>query len=347
MLMIGVSGTELTTEEAGWLTHPNVSGVILFTRNFASRTQVTDLVADIRAKAGKPMIVSVDQEGGVVQRFRDGFSALPPLANFGEVYARSPEEAARMATEHAWLMANEMRACGLDLSFAPVVDLGRGNRAIGNRAFDPSPEVVAALTKAYVLGMHQAGMAATLKHFPGHGSVLEDTHFDMANDERPFTTIEEEDLLPFRAGMAAGAEAVMMAHVCYPNVCEHPAGYSKHWIGQVLKQDMAFSGAVISDDIGMKAAFSAGGVAPRIKAHVDAGCDAVLVCDPALVPEALATVDDMGLSDNRDTPALVALRGRGNAPDWSAMQADARYQQACALLLPDVDATNDTDTRLA
>ncbi|MBP6458425.1 MAG: beta-N-acetylhexosaminidase, partial [Pseudoxanthomonas sp.] len=216
MLVIGIAGTELTAQERDWLQHDAVAGVILFTRNFASRSQVAELSQAIRAAAPRPQLVCVDQEGGRVQRFRDGYSDLPALEGFGKLYAQDPTLALQRAEEHAWLMASEIIASGVDLSFAPVVDLARGNRAIGNRAFDADPQVVADFTRAYVRGMHSAGMAATLKHFPGHGTVLEDTHFDDAVDPRPLDVLRAEDLVPFVAGIEAKADAVMMGHVKYP-----------------------------------------------------------------------------------------------------------------------------------
>ncbi|HLM52031.1 MAG TPA: beta-N-acetylhexosaminidase, partial [Pseudoxanthomonas sp.] len=287
MLVIGISGTELTAQERDWLQHDAVAGVILFTRNYASREQVTELCAAIRSAAPRPQLVCVDQEGGRVQRFREGFSALPPLAGFDAHYARDRQDALRRAEEHAWLMASEIRACGIDISFAPVVDLARGNRAIGDRAFSADPRAVAEFTRAYVRGMHGVGMAATLKHFPGHGTVLEDTHFDDAVDPRPLEALRETDLVPFAAGIEAGADAVMLAHVSYPAVAPEPAGYSPFWINTVLREEMGFRGVVFSDDIGMAAAFSVGGVKARIDVHLDAGCDAVLVCSPKLVDESL------------------------------------------------------------
>lgn len=179
-----------------------------------------------------------------MQRFYEGYSALPPLQGIGALYVRDPEAALELAFEHAWLMASEVRASGVDLSFAPVVDLGRGNRAIGDRAFSDDPHVVAAFAQAYVQGMHAAGMPVTLKHFPGHGSVLEDTHVDLAVDVRPLETLESEDLVPFAAGIAAGADAVMMAHVVYPNVAPETAGFSAHWIEVILRGRMGFRGVV-------------------------------------------------------------------------------------------------------
>jgi len=264
MLVIGVAGTELTAQEREWLQHDAVAGVILFKRNFASRGQVAELSAAIRAAAPRPQLICVDQEGGRVQRFREGYSALPPLQGFDALYATDREAALALAEQHAWLMASEVRASGVDLSFAPVVDLGRGNLAIGDRAFSADPQVVAAFTAAYVRGMHSVGMAATLKHFPGHGSVREDTHFHDASDPRSLDELRALDLIPFAAGITAGADAVMMAHVVYPQVAPEPAGYSPRWIQQILREQMGFRGVVFSDDIGMAASFSAGGVKARV-----------------------------------------------------------------------------------
>lgn len=325
MLVIGVAGTELTAQERDWLQHDACAGVILFTRNFASRAQVAELSQAIRAAAPRPQLVCVDQEGGRVQRFREGYSALPPLEGFGRDYARDPDAALARAREHAWLMASEVRASGVDLSFAPVVDLGRGNLAIGDRAFSDDPQVVAAFTRAYVEGMHEAGMAATLKHFPGHGSVREDTHFDDAVDDRPLDVIRAEDLVPFVAGIDAGADAVMLAHVVYPQVAPEPAGYSPRWINDILRTEMGFRGVVFSDDIGMAAAHGVGGIKARVDAHLDAGCDVVLVCHPELVEESLAAVEGRPLN----TLALAGLLGRG-ALGWDGLLADGRHGAASA-----------------
>lgn len=324
MLVIGIAGKELSPAERDWLQHPACAGVILFTRNFASRDQVAELTQSIRDAAPRPQLICVDQEGGRVQRFREGYAELPPLEEFGKLYASDTSAALKLAEEHAWLMASEIRATGVDLSFAPVVDLGRGNRAIGNRAFHAEPAIVAEFTRAYVRGMHAAGMAATLKHFPGHGSVLEDTHFDEAIDPRPLETLRKEDLVPFVAGIEAGADAVMMAHVAYPAVAPEPAGYSPRWMQQILREEMAFRGVIFSDDIGMAAAESAGGVAARIYAHLDAGCDVVLVCPPALVADSLAAMDSRPASN---TAALASLMGRG-AAGWRGLLAEARYDGA-------------------
>ena len=325
MLIIGVAGYELAPRERDWLQHDACAGVILFLRNFASKAQVMELTASIREAAPRPMLLCVDQEGGRVQRFRDGYSKLPPLEGFDALYRRDAAAALELAHEHAWLMASEIRATGLDLSFAPVVDLGRGNRAIGDRAFSPDPQVVGAFTRAYVDGMHAAGMAATLKHFPGHGSVPEDTHYEVAIDDRSLDQLRGLDLVPFAAGIEAGAEAVMMAHVTYPQVAPEPAGYSPRWIREILRQDMGFRGVVFADDIGMAAAFGAGGVKGRIDAHLDAGCDVVPVCHPDLVEEALQAVEGRTLASF----GLAGMMGR-EASAWDALIADARYGRAQA-----------------
>lgn len=321
MLIIGIAGKELSAQEAQWMQHPAVAGVILFTRNFASRAQVSELSEAIRTAAPRPQLLCVDQEGGPVQRFREGFSKLPALKHFGPLFERDREAALRLAHEHAWLMASEIRALGIDLSFAPVVDLGRGNRAIGDRAFHADPQVVAEFTRSYVQGMHAAGMAATLKHFPGHGSVLEDTHFDEAIDPRPLEVLQREDLVPFVAGIEAGAEAVMLAHVTYPAVAPEPAGYSPHWLNTILREEMGFRGVAFSDDIGMAAAESAGGVKARIDAHLDAGCDVVLVCAPALVDDSLRAME------GRPAPNMAGLSGLmgRTSPGWDGLLAEARY----------------------
>ena len=320
MLVIGIAGHQLNAQEREWLQHDACAGVILFSRNFASRAQVSELVQSIRDAAPRPQLLCVDQEGGRVQRFREGYSDLPALEGFGQLYARDRNAALDLAREHAWLMASEIRATGIDLSFAPVVDLGRGNRAIGNRAFSADPNIVADFTRAYVEGMHDAGMASTLKHFPGHGSVLEDTHFDQAIDGRSLAEIRASDLVPFVAGIDAGADAVMMAHVVYPQVAPEPAGYSRRWIQGILREELGFRGVVFSDDIGMAAAHSAGGVKARIDDHLDAGCDVVLVSHPEMVPESLAAVEGR----KSDTAALAGLIGRGPM-GWDALLADARH----------------------
>ncbi len=315
MLVIGLAGLALNPRERDWLRAPGVSGVLLFARNFASREQVTALIESIRKAGGESMLIAVDQEGGPVQRFRAGFTALPPLARVGEVFAHDPSEAIRLAEEHAWVMASEMRAIGVDFSFAPVVDLARGNAAIGLRAFHADPAVTAELAQAYVRGMHLAGMAAVIKHFPGHGSVAADTHKAAAVDPRSLDQIWDADLIPFAHCVEARVEAVMMAHVIYPAVDAQPAGFSSVWINEVLRGELGFRGAVISDDISMAAAGAAGGVGARVHAHLDAGCDLVLACFPDVVDEAIAAVAGRAAFDSS---LLAPLQGALGA-SWAAL----------------------------
>lgn len=315
MLLIGLAGLEVAERERTWLVAPGVAGVILFARNYADRAQLMALCESIREIGGERLLIAVDQEGGPVQRFREGFTRLPALARIGAVFDREPFDAVRLAEEHAWVMASELRACGVDFSFAPVADLARGNAAIGLRAFHAEPAAAAELAAAYVRGMHLAGMAAVLKHFPGHGSVAADTHKAEAIDPRPLDAIRRDDLRPFVECIAAHAEAVMLAHVVYPAVDAQPAGYSRKWIGGILRGELGFAGAAISDDISMAAAGSAGDVAARVHGHLVAGCDLVLACFPEVVDEAIAAVAGR-------VPAhperLFALRGAIGA-SWDSL----------------------------
>lgn len=315
MLMIGLAGTTLADSERAWLTAPGVSGVVLFSRNFSSREQLIELIDSIRDVGGEDLLIAVDQEGGPVQRFRDGFTRLPPLSAIGAVYDRDPQDAVRLAEEHAWVMSSELRASGVDFSFAPVVDLARGNAAIGARAFHADPAAAAELAQAYVRGMHLGGMAAVLKHYPGHGSVAVDTHKAAAIDPRPLDEIRRDDLLPFVEGIEAHAEAVMVAHVIYPAVDDRPAGFSNRWIEQILRGELGFNGAVISDDISMAAAGAAGGAAARVHAHLDAGCDLVLACFPDVVEQAIAAVQGRAATDPE---RIAALRG-AVASTWEGL----------------------------
>jgi beta-N-acetylhexosaminidase len=329
MLIIGIHGKTLSDDDRIWLSAPQVSGVILFSRNFTNRDQVTSLIDDIRMeRPDDPFLICVDQEGGPVQRFRDGFTRLPALARLGELYDRDPKRAIALTEEHAWLMASEMRAIDIDLSFAPVADLARGNLAIGERAFHADPAIASTLVQAYARGMHLAGMAVTLKHFPGHGSVAGDTHFDVAHDPRTLDDLRSADLVPFIDGFAAGSEAVMLAHVTYPEIDALPAGYSKTWIGDILRNEVGFGGIVIGDDIGMAAAESIGGIPARIEAHLKAGCDLILACSPAIVDEAVT-------SSSHFSPCAAArvesLRG-AVAPTWEALIDNPKRDQVIARL---------------
>lgn len=305
-LLIGLAGTVISAEEANWLSHPAVGGVVLFTRNYQDLEQLTDLTASISEQAGRDLLICVDHEGGRVQRFRDGFTRLPPLAVLGKMYEESKPNALDFAYRHGRVMATELLLCGVDLSFAPVLDLGDRSVVIGDRAFGADPEVIIQLSGAYIGGMHDAGMAATGKHFPGHGSVEADSHTDDVLDPRPYKLIEQADLAPFVA-LGPKLDAMMMAHVIYSSVDKRPAGYSPFWIKTVLRGKLAYEGTIFSDDLGMFAAKVAGGLAERVRDSLQAGCDAVLVCDPEDVRQLLAD-DNLSFADA--DRALKMLKGR-------------------------------------
>lgn len=305
-LLIGLAGTVISPEESTWLSHPAVGGVVLFTRNYRDLAQLSELTASISKGSGRDLLICVDHEGGRVQRFKDGFTRLPAVAVLGKMYAESAPNALDFAYRHGRVMATELLLCGVDLSFAPVLDLGDRSVIIGDRAFASDPAAIIELSDAYIGGMHDAGMAATGKHFPGHGSVEADSHTDNVCDLRPYDVIEGADLKPF-AALSGKLDAMMMAHVLYPAVDEKPAGYSPFWIKTVLRGKLAYQGTIFSDDLGMFAAKVAGGLIERVRDSLLAGCDAVLVCDPEDVRQLLAN-DELGLADADS--ALRRLKGR-------------------------------------
>ena len=328
-LMLDVEGVTLTGEDRELLVHPAVGGVILFTRNYASPEQLGALVNAVHRLRDPHLLVAVDQEGGRVQRFREGFTHLPPMACLGKIYETDKSRARHLARLTGWLMAAELRAVGVDISFAPVLDLDYGVSAIiGNRALHPRPEVVAELAHAYQNGMHEAGMAATGKHFPGHGAVTADSHVALPVDERRFEDIEQWDMLPFRRMIHYGLAAVMMAHVVYPQVDSLPAGFSRHWIGEILRKRLGFQGLVFSDDLSMQGAACAGDHVARAHASLEAGCDMVLVCNEreqaARVAEALVDYTNP-VAHSR----MVRMHGR-QAPSLAELQAAPRWVQAVA-----------------
>ncbi len=323
-LMIGIEGATLDAEEADLLRHPQVGGVILFARNFESVEQLMELTHGIHALRDPPLLVAVDQEGGRVQRFRNGFTPLPAIAQLGRLHDRSAADARRLAELSGWLMAVEMLAVGIDFSFAPVLDLDRGvSSVIGDRAFHAEPHVVAELAHHYVRGMKRAGMAATGKHFPGHGSVREDSHHELPVDARDFTTLAAEDLLPFERLVTDGIEGIMVAHVLYSQINDKPAGFSRFWLEDVLRGRLGFQGVIFSDDLLMEAANLAGDLVARAKWALHAGCDMVLVCRGA--DHAARVVEGLGqwtrpasrlrLARMHGRPA-INYRSLRQAPAW-------------------------------
>lgn len=324
--MLDLIGTELDAEEREILCHPAVGGIIFFARNFESPEQIADLSAAVHELRDPHLLVSVDQEGGRVQRFRDGFTRLPPAGRFGELRRRHPVNARRAATSVGWLMAAELRAVGVDFSFAPVLDLDRGvSCVIGNRAFADGVSPVSDLAAAWAEGVRDAGMASVGKHFPGHGGVSADSHEELPSDGRPFSEIEREDLVPFERLIRRGLEAVMPAHVVYPGVDPNPAGFSPFWLGRVLRERLGFQGVIFSDDLNMAAAAAGGGYAERAKAAIDAGCDLLLVCNNR--PAALEVIESVRDHDD-PTEHLRCLRmhGRGGF-ERERLHLDPRWQR--------------------
>ncbi|MEJ0084353.1 MAG: beta-N-acetylhexosaminidase [Pseudomonadota bacterium] len=329
-LMVDVAGLELTPEDREVLRHPLVGSVILFTRNYASSEQLARLVADIHAVRTPALIVGVDQEGGRVQRFRPGFSALPPLRRIGHEFDLDPKHGLTLARSMGWLMAAEVRAHGVDLSFAPCVDLDYGvSEVIGDRAFHSRPEAVAQLALAYMSGMKDAGMAATAKHFPGHGAVVADSHQSLPVDRRGWLALAD-DVLPYRRLIANGLPGVMVAHIMFPAEDAAPASLSRRWIQNALREELRFEGAVFTDDLSMGGAAEFGDIVVRARAALDAGCDVLPVCnDRASVAKLLDELDfEIQPSSHL---RLVRMRGKA-APGPRELYAGESWRASRELL---------------
>jgi len=330
-VMLDLEGTTLQAGEREMLQHPLVGGVILFSRNFESPEQLMELVADIHQVRHPRLLVSVDHEGGRVQRFRDGFTHLPAARIFGQIYEHDRRRARHLADRAGWLLAAELRAVGVDFSFAPVLDIDRGvSEVIGDRAFHSDPQVVSELALAFVHGMQGAGMAATGKHFPGHGGVEADSHVAIPVDERSEVDLSAEDLVPFERLLTNGLGGIMPAHVIYSAVDEHSAGFSRYWLKDVLRGRLRFEGLIFSDDLSMEGASVAGGYVERAEAALDAGCDVVLVCNNRTGAEAVLD----GLRVDADPvlhARLARMHGRGGT-DWKSLHYDKGWQQAKAAI---------------
>ncbi len=324
-LMVDVAGTSLTSADREILAHPLVGGVILFSRNYANPGQVRELVSQIHQVRSPALLVAVDHEGGRVQRFKEGFTHLPPVHVIGHQYDMDHKRGNELAEASGWLMAAELRAIGVDISFAPVLDLDWGiSEVIGDRAFHRDPEVVGELTRSYARGMRKAGMEATVKHFPGHGAVVADSHYKLPIDRRRLEDVRE-DMRPFERLVNWGVCSVMMAHVVYSDVDEWPASLSDYWIKQVLRREMNFRGAVFCDDLSMAAAAVAGDMPDRLRRALDTGCDMVPLCN-----DRTAVMDVLDRFGDYENPLaqlrLTRLHGRGgvdleelkSSPQWLA-----------------------------
>ena len=334
-VVVDVAGTVLDGVECARLAHPAVGGVILFARNFESRAQLLALTESIRAARPGPLLIFVDHEGGRVQRFcTDGFTRIPEMAALGDRYLHDPQAAQRLAVDCGWVLAAELRACGVDMSFTPVLDLNWGRSGvIGRRAFSDQSGVVSDLARALIHGLRLAGMSACGKHFPGHGWAEADSHHALPEDERELTALFEHDVRPYVDLADRLLPSVMPAHVVYPAVDHRPAGFSPVWIADILRRRLGYDGLVFSDDLTMEGAVVAGDIHQRAAAAFEAGCDMVLVCNrPDLADELLAgpagrcRLDAAGLRRwQRLMPSTPAL-------EWNALLADPRFVKARELV---------------
>ena len=316
-LMVDVSGTQLSADETAFLSQPAIGGVILFARNYRSKAQVAQLIDAIKSIRNPSLLIAVDQEGGRVQRFKHEFFALPAAYRFGQAYEQDPESALPLCRAAGCVMATELIQVGVDFSFAPVLDCANLNsKAIGDRGFHEQPKIVAVLAGAFIDGMSDAGMAATGKHFPGHGGVTADSHFTLPVDDRSLDQIAEYDLVPYKK-LAAQLGGVMTAHIQFPRIDIDAPTFSAFWLQQILRQEIGFSGLIFSDDLSMKGAQVAGNavdaldsvdVVDQTKRALQAGCDMALICND---PKSAARVaDELGKSWAANQPRLLAMRAK-------------------------------------
>jgi beta-N-acetylhexosaminidase len=328
--MIDLAGTALTAEERRRLASPLVGGVILFRRNFVDRQQLESLVAEIHAIREPPLLVAVDQEGGRVQRFREPFFRLPPPRVLGRLYREDREAGLAAARSFGWLMAAELRSVGIDLSFAPVVDLDLGlAEVIGDRALDRDPKIAARLARAFLAGASAEGMVGTAKHFPTHAGVTSDSHTEIARDPREYEELLD-DMAPYRELIASGLHSIMVAHVIFPKLDPLPASLSPWWIKRQLRAELRFHGAVISDDISMAGAAVGGSTSQRVLRALEAGCDLVLLCNaPGDVAEVLEALE--GFVDPVAQLRLMRLRG-GRRREWNELRGSAEWRAASEAL---------------
>ncbi|MBV1789177.1 beta-N-acetylhexosaminidase [Marinobacterium sp. D7] len=304
--MLDLEGLELSAEEERLLAQPEVGGLILFARNYAAPEQLHTLMKQVRTVRPE-LLVAIDQEGGRVQRIRTGATVLPPMAALGKLWQRDAKQAVEHARELGWLMAAELREFDIDFSFAPVLDIDWSRSGvIGDRAFADSIEGVAELATGFMLGMHDAGMAATGKHFPGHGWVQADSHLEIPVDERPGEQLESCDMQPFARLIEAGLDAIMPAHVIYSQLDADPAGFSSYWLREQLRGRLAFDGVIFSDDLTMEGASVAGGFPARAEKALHAGCDMVLVCNHRA--GALEVLDYLQATGIAASPRLERMR---------------------------------------
>jgi len=327
-LVVDIQGFSLNSAEKTRLAHPDVGGVILFARNFQSREQLTALCRQIHQIRNPALLIAVDHEGGRVQRFKtDGFTWLPSMQTLGNWWMQDALKATQLATQVGYVLATELRACGVDLSFTPVLDLDYGQSSvIGDRAFHADPRVVTLLAKSLMHGLLMGGMQACGKHFPGHGFVQADSHHEIPVDKRSLDQIMQADIVPYRY-LGESLASVMPAHIVYPAVDKRAAGFSKKWLQSILRKKLNFDGVIFSDDLSMQGAAVAGDIHARAKAALSAGCDMVLVCNApdsadALLKHGVPSISE--LSRKRIERLMPSTPGVA----WDTLQSDSRYRSA-------------------
>ncbi|HUL40545.1 MAG TPA: beta-N-acetylhexosaminidase [Burkholderiales bacterium] len=328
-VMLDIGGPRLTPMEKERLRRPAVGGVILFSRNYQSPSQLLELTTEIRALRNPHLLIAVDHEGGRVQRFRDGFTRLPAMRELGKIWDVNAQRAKHLAQMTGFVLAAELRACGVDLSFTPVLDVDHGaSSIIGDRALHSDLRAITELARSLMQGLKQSGMAAVGKHFPGHGFVTADSHLEVPVDERSLQELESADLLPFIQMIGYGLSAIMSAHVIYSKIDKVPATFSSIWLREILRHRFRFEGVIFSDDLGMEGASSAGGIVHRAHAAINAGCDMVLVCS-----NGSAAVDELLDELRFEMPPismarLAQLHGRPHAASLLQLREDAYYAKA-------------------
>ena len=326
--MLDLCGTELTENERSLLSNPQVGGVILFSRNIQSKQQVMTLVEEIR-RCSSQLIIAVDQEGGRVQRFKEGFTLIPPMQILGDQIQTQEQAGLDLAENAGWLMASEVIACGLDISFAPVLDVDRDHSSIiGDRAFSDNPQQVILAAKAFISGMNQAGMSATGKHFPGHGGVVADSHLEAPVDHRSMDVLNAKDLKPFVA-LADKLGGIMPAHITFPSVDAASVGFSEFWLQKILRQKLGFEGVIFSDDLSMKGADVAGDYTDKAQLALQAGCDMILVCNcPEGAQEVLAYMQQLEV---KGCEKIATMRTKHNI-SWQQLEKTERYTKTKNIL---------------
>lgn len=326
-VMVDVAGLELTRSDIERLRHPMVGGVVLFARNFAAPLQLLQLTSAIRALRAPSLLIAVDHEGGRVQRFRHGFTPIPPMRALGRLFDRDPRQAVAAARGCGYVIGSELQAHGVDLSFAPVLDVDYGGSSvIGDRALHSDPLVIAKLAEALQAGLRAAGMTSVGKHFPGHGYVRADSHLEIPVDDRSLANILAGDVVPFQRLARAGMGGVMPAHVIYPKVDSKPAGFSSVWLQKILRKKLKFDGVIFSDDLGMEGASTAGGMVARAEAALDAGCDMALICNDPKAQDTLLEGLEARPIDAALARRLERIRGRAISGD--GLRASAAYLDA-------------------